>query len=137
MILYLIRHGESTYNSEGRIQGQTDIPLSPLGLRQAEAVADALSTAPIEAVFCSPLQRAMQTAQPLADRLGLVPQPDDRLKEINAGIFQGLLWKEIEQRFPAEAGPWRAQQADFVIPNGESRRQLMVRGLAVFQAIRE
>ena len=57
MLLYLVRHGESTYNAEGRIQGQTDVPLSELGRRQSEAVADALRTQPVDAVYSSPLRR--------------------------------------------------------------------------------
>ena len=137
MIFYLIRHGESLYNAEGRIQGQSDVELSPLGLRQSEAIADALAGESIDAVFASPLRRAMQTARPIAARLGLEIECDDRLKEIDAGIFQGLLWSEIEAKFPGEAGPWRRQEADFAIPGGESRRDLMVRGLAAFEAIRE
>ena len=137
MLLYLIRHGESLYNAEGRIQGQSDVALSPLGLRQAQAIAEALAEEQIDAIFASPLERAMQTAEPIAAKLGLKIQPDDRLKEIHAGIFQGLLWAEIEAKFPDSAAPWREQQPDFVIPGGESRRALMVRGLAVFESIRE
>jgi broad specificity phosphatase PhoE len=136
MIFFLIRHGESVYNAEGRIQGQSDVPLSALGLRQAAAIADALAHEQIEAIYSSPLSRAMQTAEPLAAKLGLEVRQDDRLKEIHAGIFQGLLWAEIEARFPGAAGPWREQDADFTIPGGESRRALMVRGLAAFEAIR-
>ncbi|KKK94352.1 hypothetical protein LCGC14_2683730, partial [marine sediment metagenome] len=67
MLLYCIRHGESTYNAEGRIQGQSDVPLSELGRRQGEAVAAALRAEPVEAIYSSPLRRAMQTAEPLAD----------------------------------------------------------------------
>jgi broad specificity phosphatase PhoE len=137
MLFYLIRHGESLYNAEGRIQGQSDVALSPLGLRQAAAIADALADDQIDAVFASPLRRAMQTAEPIAARLDLTIQSDDRLKEIHAGIFQGLLWAEIEAKFPEAARPWREQHPDFVIPGGESRRSLMVRGLAVLESIRE
>jgi broad specificity phosphatase PhoE len=137
MIFYLIRHGESLFNAEGRIQGQSDVELSPLGLRQSAAVADALARERIDAIFASPLRRAWQTAQPIAAALGLEIQLDDRLMEIHAGIFQGLLWQEIEAKFPDAARPWREQHADFVIPGGESRRALMVRGLAVFESIRE
>ena len=79
----------------------------------------------------------MQTAEPIAARLELPIQCDDRLKQINAGIFQGLLWDEIEAKFPESAGPWRQQQPDFVIPGGESRRALMIRGLAALESIRE
>jgi broad specificity phosphatase PhoE len=137
MIFYLIRHGESLYNAAGRIQGQSDVALSPAGLLQAEAIAGALAGEAIDAVFASPLRRAMQTAEPIAARLGLAIQCDDRLKEIHAGIFQGLLWDEIEGQFPDAARLWREQQPDFVIPGGESRRALMDRGRSVFESIRE
>ena len=130
MVLFLIRHGESLYNIEGRIQGQSDVALSPLGLRQSEAIAEALSGSGIDAVFTSPLRRAMQTAAPVAERLGLKVQSDERLKELNAGTFQGLLWSEIEARFPREVGLWREEQPDVAIPGGESRRDLMIRGYA-------
>ncbi len=137
MILYLVRHGESLYNAERRIQGQSDVALSPLGLQQAGAIAAVLAKQPIDAIYASPLRRALETAQPLATALNLPIQLDDRLKEINAGIFQGLLWDEIEKQHPAEAVHWRAQEPDFVIPGGESRRALMQRGLACLSEIRE
>ncbi len=137
MLFYLIRHGESLSNAEGRIQGQSDVALSPFGIQQSEAIADALANQKIDAIYSSPLRRAMQTAQPLARQLKLTIRSDDRLKEIHAGIFQGLLWSEIQQRYPAEAKPWIEQQADFVISGGESRRALMVRGQAVFAEIRQ
>ena len=137
MLIYLIRHGESLYNAEGRIQGQSDIALSPLGILQAKAIADALATQSIDAIYASPLRRAAQTAEPIADRLSLEIRFDDRLKEINAGIFQGLLWADIEDKFPDAASPWREQHPDFVIPGGESRRALMLRGRDVFESIRE
>jgi probable phosphoglycerate mutase len=137
MILYCVRHGESEFNAEKRIQGQTNVDLSPLGRRQSAAVAEALAQVPIQAVFASPLARALNTAQPIAEEHGLAVQTDDRLKEIHAGIFQGLLWSDIEKLHPDEAKHWIAQQPDFVIPGGESRRELMVRGKAAFESIRE
>ncbi len=137
MILYCVRHGESEYNAEKRIQGQTNVGLSALGLRQAEAIAAALAILPIQAVFASPLARALDTARPIAASHGLAVQTDDRLMEIHAGIFQGLLWSEIERTHPVEAKHWIAQEPDFVIPGGESRRALMLRGKAALEAIRE
>lgn len=137
MILYLIRHGESVYNAEGRIQGQTDIPLSEMGQRQARAIADGFAKIKLDAVFTSPLQRAAQTAEPLALQQGLPAQSMPELMEIHAGIFAGLLWGEIEQKFPEHAVPWREQHPDFVIPGGESRRQLMDRGERALRKIRE
>jgi len=137
MILYCIRHGESVYNAEDRIQGQTDIPLSDLGRRQGAAVARALADTSFDAVFSSPLVRAADTARAIADQHGVEIRFDDRLKEINAGIFQGLVWSEINALHPAEAVRWRAQEPDFVIPQGESRRQLGERGATALRTIRE
>jgi probable phosphoglycerate mutase len=137
MILYLIRHGESQYNAEGRIQGQIDIPLSDIGQRQSLAIATAFDQIKLDAVFSSPLKRAAQTASPLADKQGRRIEFLDELKEIHAGIFAGLLWGEIEQKYPEHALPWREQHPDFVIPGGESRRQLMDRGVRGLSAIRE
>jgi 2,3-bisphosphoglycerate-dependent phosphoglycerate mutase len=137
VLLFLIRHGESLYNIEGRIQGQSDVELSPLGLRQADTIAEFLSAVSIDAVYSSPLRRAMQTAQPVAARLGLSVHVDDRLKELNAGVFQGLLWNEIEACFPNEFALWRGEQPDVAIPQGESRRDLMIRGAAALRSIRE
>jgi 2,3-bisphosphoglycerate-dependent phosphoglycerate mutase len=136
MLLYCVRHGESTYNLEGRLQGQSDTRLSPLGQQHAAAVAATLRQLPIDAIYASPLLRAMETAQPLADALKLPIERDDRLKEINIGIFQGLLAAELSDRLPAESARWRSQDPDYRIPNGESRRDLMNRAAAAFEAIR-
>jgi probable phosphoglycerate mutase len=136
MILYCVRHGESTYNLEGRLQGQSDEPrLSPLGEKHAQALTAALGQLEIDAIYASPLARAMETARPLAEALKLSIQGDDRLKEINIGIFQGTLAAELADRFPQEATRWRSQDPDFRIPGGESRRDLMLRAQAAFDDI--
>ncbi|MFZ5829993.1 MAG: histidine phosphatase family protein [Planctomycetota bacterium] len=135
MLLYCIRHAESAFNAEGRIQGQTDVPLSDFGRRQSEAAADFLAAMPVEAVYSSPLGRAYQTADPIARRLTLPIQTDPRLMEINAGIFQGLLRTEINKQYPAEIARWASGDPEFQIPGGESRLQLAERGLAVFREI--
>lgn len=137
MLLYCVRHGESTYNVEGRLQGQSDTRLSPLGQKHAAAVAATLGKLPIEAVYASPLSRARETAQPLADALGLPVECDERLKEINIGVFQGALASELSDRFPEEAARWRSQDPDYRIPGGESRRDLMLRAEAALRAIHE
>jgi len=135
MLLYCVRHGESTYNALGRIQGQSDVPLSDTGRRQGEAVAAALAGLPIEALYASPLRRAIQTAQPVADALGLPIQTDPRLKEIHAGVFQDRLRSELDQRFPEELARWHSGDPDYALPGGETRRRLMERGRAAFEAI--
>jgi probable phosphoglycerate mutase len=137
MKLFCVRHGETFHNFEGRIQGQTDSQLSPLGIRQCQATAEALGEFAIDAIIASPLARARNSAQHLADRLSLPVELDDRLMEIHAGIFQGLAWNEIDERFPEESKRWRSQDPDYRIPGGESRRDLMLRTEEVFSAIRE
>jgi broad specificity phosphatase PhoE len=135
MILYCVRHGQSTYNAEGRIQGQSDVPLSDLGRRQGEAVAAVLAELPIDAIYSSPMRRAMQTAQPSADALRLEIRTDPRLKEIHAGLWEDKLRSEVEQRFPEQIARWRSGDLDLTIPGGESRRDLMRRGRAALDAI--
>lgn len=137
MLMYCVRHGESAFNAEARIQGQTDVPLSPLGLRQSEALAEALSQLPIEAVFSSPLSRAAQTARPVAEALKLELFFEERLQELNAGVFQGRTWDEVSVEYPEAAARWKSHDPDYVVPGGESRRQLMHRGRAALEAIRE
>jgi broad specificity phosphatase PhoE len=138
MLLYLVRHGESTYNVEGRLQGQSDAPvLSPLGRKHAEAVAAALGALAIEAIYSSPLRRAMQTAERVGEVVNLPVVADDRLKEIDIGIFEGSLASDIADRFPNEAASWRSQDPDYRIPGGESRRDLMRRAESALRDLRD
>jgi broad specificity phosphatase PhoE len=137
MKLFCVRHGETNHNVASRIQGQSDSQLSPLGLRQCQAVADALAASPIDAVIASPLARALHSAQPIAERFKLRVHVEPRLMEIHAGVFQGHTWEEIDRQFPAEAARWRAHDPDFRIPGGESRRDVMARAREAFDAIRE
>jgi probable phosphoglycerate mutase len=137
MKLYCVRHGETDYNRAGRIQGQSESELSPLGRRQNEAVAAALAGRGCDAVFASPLSRARESALCIAERLNLEVRLDPRLMEINAGVFQGHAWAEIEAKFPEAAARWRSEDADYRIPGGESRRDVMERAAAAFRAIRE
>ncbi len=137
MLFYCVRHGESSYNAEGRIQGQSDVPLSDLGRLQGKAVAAELAKAPIKAVFSSPLRRALQTAEPLAEALNLPIQTDPRLMEIHAGIFQDQLRSDLPELYPQEWACWQSGDPDFAIPGGETRRRLMQRGREAFESIRE
>jgi 2,3-bisphosphoglycerate-dependent phosphoglycerate mutase len=135
MLLYCIRHGERTYNAEGRVQGHLNIPLSPLGRRQAAAVAAACEHWAAEAIFCSPLQRARETAQPIAAALELPIAVAPDLIEIKVGVFQGHRRQDLDRLFPEEYARWRSGDPDYAAPGGESRRALMERGRAALQAI--
>ena len=135
MLIHCIRHGQSTSNAEGRVQGQLDVPLSPLGLRQSAAVAEALADPSIDALYSSPLCRALETARAVAGRLRLPIRQDRRLMEIHAGVFQGQRRSDLAARFPEELAGWHSEDLDFRIPGGESRRDLMTRGSAAFREI--
>jgi len=136
MIVYCVRHGESTYNAQGRLQGQSDRPvLSALGRQQSEATARALLGKPIEALFASPLRRAYETAEIIAARLKLEVRTDPRLKEINVGIFQDQLRSDLEKHHPEALREWLSGRPDYAIPGGESRAQLARRGREAFEEI--
>lgn len=135
MILYCVRHGESTHNAQGRVQGQSDVALSDLGRRQAEAISQVLANEPVELVYSSPLRRAMETARIIAQAVGVEVRTDPRLQEIHAGIFQDKLRSEIHRLYPEEIAQWHSEDPNYVIPGGESRNQLLKRSLAAFGAI--
>jgi broad specificity phosphatase PhoE len=88
--LLLVRHGETDWNADGRLQGQTDRPLSDLGRRQARRLADELSTEPLEAIYSSDLARARETATIVGESIGLPVSVDPDLREKDWGTWEGL-----------------------------------------------
>jgi probable phosphoglycerate mutase len=117
--LLLIRHGETAWNAVRRLQGHLDIGLNDAGQRQAAALARALRDTPLDAIVSSDLQRAMQTAGAVA-RLHDVPlHTDAQLRERGYGVFEGLLYSEIEARYPEEFAAWQGRHIDAVMPHGE------------------
>lgn len=104
MLLYLVRHGETDWNAQRRIQGNTDIPLNDIGRKQAARTGRLLNRRDWDAVVTSPLSRAFETGSIIAAELGL-PEPttDDRLVERNYGEAEGLDFAEMQRRFPEHA----------------------------------
>lgn len=144
MLQYLVRHGESVSNLEGRVQGQEDVELSDLGRAQARQVAswirrlsESTTATPvtIDEVWSSPLRRAHETAAEIATALGLPVMVDEGLCELHAGIFQGHLWADLERTFPDEVAQWRSGDVHYRIPGGESRAQLAARGRAALEML--
>ena len=116
--IVLIRHGETAWNAERRLQGHIDIALNAQGVRQAEALADALAGERFDAIIASDLQRAHQTAQAVARRHGMQVSTDPFLRERCFGGFEGLLYAEIEARFPHQFKAWQARDIDARFPEG-------------------
>lgn len=102
MKLLLIRHGQSVANAQGRLQGQFDSPLSDAGREQARALARRLRREewPISAIYASDLIRAAETAEILAAVLDAPVALDERLREYDVGVLNGIIWNEIEFRYP-------------------------------------
>jgi broad specificity phosphatase PhoE len=105
--VYLARHGQSDWNAANRFQGHSDRPLTELGRRQAEALAEELeSQAPLSAIYSSSLRRALETASIIGARVGLEPLPVDDLREVDVGGWAGLSRDDVEARFPDAFRRW-------------------------------
>ena len=123
MRLCLVRHGETAWNAEQRLQGHKDLPLSPEGLQQATQAARQFVGQSAAALYSSDLQRAWQTAQPIAQALGLTIARLAALRERNYGRCEGMVRSEVASRHPEDARALRERDPDYVLPDGESLRQ--------------
>lgn len=122
-----IRHGETAWNAETRMQGQLDVPLNEVGRWQADRVAGALAEESLDALYSSDLARAMQTAEPLARVCGVPIVTDTGLRERCFGVFQGLTFAEVEARWPEQSRRWRRRDPDFAPEGAETLRQFSAR----------
>jgi broad specificity phosphatase PhoE len=133
--VWIARHAESTWNAEERWQGQGDPPLSGLGERQAQALAERLASRRVHTLISSDLARAAQTAAIASKRLGVEPRFEARLRERDVGAWSGLAHQEITRRFPEELARMRAGDPDLRPGGGESFRELEARVRAAFAEI--
>lgn len=132
----LIRHGETAWNAERRIQGQTDIGLNPAGMAQARAAALHLSATPVAALYSSDLLRARQTAAALAERLSLTPAFAPELRERCYGIFEGKTYDEARAAYPDDYAAFERRDPGYAFPaGGESLRQVQARVTARLRAL--
>jgi probable phosphoglycerate mutase len=123
----LIRHGETAWNVETRIQGQLDVPLNERGRWQAQRLAGALADERLQAVYASDLRRAHETAARLAEAIALPVATDPGLRERGFGRFEGLTFQEVEHRFPDDSRRWREREPDFGPGGGETLRSFYAR----------
>lgn len=115
-----LRHGETDWNVDFRIQGHTDIALNARGHEQAQRAACALGNEAFDAIYSSDLQRAMQTARAVASTTGLSPQPDPALRERAFGRYEGLRFSEVEAQWPQDSARWRQRDLTFGPGGGET-----------------
>ncbi|MHC9084677.1 histidine phosphatase family protein [Luteimonas sp. RIT-PG2_3] len=133
MRILLARHGETPWNAEGRYQGQEDIPLSPVGEKQAWLLGERLRDVGIDRAVASPLSRAFRTAQlALGETRASMLATDAGLMEIAHGTWEGLLASEIGERDPALLREWRVSPDTVQMPGGESLAQVFERSWQAF-----
>ncbi len=123
--LLLIRHGQSVSNISKQFTGQSDVPLSPLGIDQAEKTADyIINNFKVDAIYTSDLSRAYDTAKAVADKVGLIPIPNENLREIYAGKWEMMPYNEISEKYNDEYQIWLNDNSNARPTGGESVKEL-------------
>ncbi len=131
-VLYLVRHAH--VGREETFVGHSDIPLSSQGVQKSERWAEGIQDLQLDALYCSDLVRATQTAGPLLDRWALEPQLMADLRERNMGDWEGLSWEEVEKNYPEDSRDYLDNWAG-AIPGGESLSRMKIRILAGWKEI--
>jgi alpha-ribazole phosphatase len=134
--LVLIRHAEPDDSMRGRSYGRLDVPLSTAGRAQAAAIAETLRDARLDAIFASPLRRAIDTAAPLAEARALEVLTHDGLRELDFGALEGLTFDDIARERPELYERWMTDPTQTQFPDGESFVDLRERALAAATEIR-
>jgi broad specificity phosphatase PhoE len=128
-VILLARHGETPYNAERRFQGQGDVPLNARGIEQARELAKLAAREPLAALYASPIRRARQTAEIVAEAVGLAPRFDPRFAETDVGDWQDRLFDDVEREHPDLWAAWQAG-GDWRFPGGESLEEQQDRVVA-------
>jgi len=133
--LYLVRHGATPLSAEDRFAGTENVHLSDDGRNQAEHLALRLVDEQIDAIYCSPLDRTVETANIIAKPHKLIPITNDGLRETSHGRWEGLSRTEVEERYPGEYATWDADPFTFAPQGGESGIVVLARALPVIREI--
>lgn len=128
--IYIVRHGETDWNKEGRYQGITNIPLNAVGIEQAKACAKSLEEVHFDRIISSSLDRALVTAETIKGKRNIDIKVDDRLKEFNFGHWETKTFGEIEDQWPGMIDHMYRKPDDVRIPGGETFLELQDRAWA-------
>ena len=127
MILYIVRHGETDFNAQGRYCGSTDIPLNQKGIEQAKQLAYRLAEIDFDIIVTSPLMRARQTAEIISEFSNIPVIVSNEFKERSSGVYEGLTAEEIKEKYPDLWERRCTRQVDDAPTNGETIRQFDTR----------
>ncbi len=134
---FIVRHAETEWNAQGRIQGHTNIGLSPSGINQARLISSRLAGVPIDVAYSSDLQRSADTARHILGQRDVPLHVTPRLREYHKGVFEGLTWEETGQRYPELHAASLVKDLDFAPTEGESTRQVNSRIAALMSELKE
>jgi ribonuclease H / adenosylcobalamin/alpha-ribazole phosphatase len=133
-VTLLLRHGQTPMSVQRRYAGRSDVPLTDAGLQQAAAAAKRLASARLDVIVASPLRRAVQTAQEVAAVTGAPVATDDGFRETDFGVWEGLTFAEVRERWPDEVTAWLADPA-VAPPEGESFTEVSERVMAALRRV--
>ena len=134
-VSYLVRHAQTDWNFQNRLQGHSDLPLNAAGRQQAARVGRYFSGRPIVAVYTSQLARSQQTALEIARPAGVSPTVDEALAEIHLGVWEGMTPEEINRRFDGAYDRWTIAPSQVAIPQAEPLEAFRARARAAAQRI--
>lgn len=137
MRLIFVRHGETDWNVQKKIQGCTDIPLNAMGIMQAESLGKQLKEADfcINRIYTSRLERARKTAEIIGEILQVQYEAFEGLEEMNLGLWEGKTWKEVPTLYPSAYEEWHQNRRYTRIPEGESYQDVLERVLVALKEI--
>ncbi|MGD0276696.1 MAG: histidine phosphatase family protein [Syntrophales bacterium] len=135
MKMILVRHGETLWNREGRVQGTSDIALSDMGRLQVKRLAESLRDDNIKNVYSSPLNRAYETASIIVERISIPIQLESELREMDQGDFEGVSHRELTAEHKPFLQQWLKDPASVKMPNGESLLEVQDRAWKVINNI--
>jgi 2,3-bisphosphoglycerate-dependent phosphoglycerate mutase len=135
--LCIVRHGETAWNAEHRVQGQLDVPLNAIGQAQALAASKILSGETFDAIYSSDLSRARQTAQEIAKVLSMDIVQEKDLRERHYGIFEKLTYAEVKVRYPEDYARFEARDPEYAFRTGEALKDFSARSISILTRIVE
>lgn len=137
MKLYLIRHGQTDWNTQGRVQGSIDSELNETSLAQAKELGTVFREEGFQPdiIFSSRQKRAKKTAEILRETLGIQVETREGLEEMKLGVWEGMTWAEIKETYPREFDAWTYEFGHVKTPSGESYQQVLDRALVVLREI--
>ena len=133
--VHIIRHGQTGFNTERRLQGALPVPLNDCGRQQSRLLAQYLRSLSIDAIYTSPRTRAKETAQIIGGHLDTTVYEDERLAEIAFGDFEGHTFAEVAKLYPVAYEKWESGYRRYRVPSGESRLDVQLRMQAAWDEI--